>query len=773
MLISCNRLKKYIKDCEDIDWLRIWDEFTIRVAEVENVKIVGNTFDDVVVGEIKECVMHPDSDHMHILKVDIGSDIVQIVCGAPNVRVGLKTAIVKEKGHIDGYEITTKKLRGVESHGMCCSFKELGIGDNHDGIIELPINAPVGMDIKKYLPIEDIIVEIDNKSLTNRPDLWGHYGISREICALTGHKMIPLAIEEVKNNKKDLNIKIKDSDLCYRYCGLKVDNIENNKTPMDMQIFLNYVGMRSISLIVDLTNFVMLELGQPMHAFSANIVNSVEVDALKKEIKFKTLDGVERNIPKNTLMIKNDDKYFAIAGIMGGYSSEITNDTDSIFLESATFDAASIRKTAIHIGLRTEASARYEKSLDPNLAIIALKRILYLLKQENPNLEIASNLTDVYPKPLKEGKIKLPKDLLNKYLGFVLDSKKVISILESLEFEVCEYDLYYDVTVPTFRHTKDIFIAQDLIEEIARIYGLENFEPKPLKLDLTIKEHETIFNQEYEIKKLLATKYNLHEVHSYIWYDSNLLKELGIEKDGVKLLGKSENNILRDDMSLSLLNIVNTNLKNYHKCGIFEIGTIIKDNNNKKVLSIILADDEKNIDNLYCQIKNIVGYLFSVLKNKDIIINNNLNCKPYYEKKLAKDIFIDDKCIGNINVLKKMLTNKIAKKKVIVMADVDFSMYHEIKYNKIISEEVSKYPLVELDYTIIMNDKKYGDLKQILSMFHSNIGKEWYLLGIYKNKYTIRYVIGDDNKTLEQKDIQEFKEIFINHIKKNGLDIIE
>ena len=218
MLISCNKLKSHIKNSADIDWLNIWNTFTIRTAEVEGVKKVGNQIDNVVIAKIVECEDHPDSDHMHVLKVDCGEDeLVQVVCGAPNVRVGLKTAYVKVGGHIDNIEIKPRPLRGILSNGMCCSGRELGISDNHDGIMELPDDAPIGTDIKDYLPIEDIIVEIDNKSLTNRPDLWGHYGIAREIAAITDHELLPLDIEEIENTSENLEIAIKNPDLCYRY----------------------------------------------------------------------------------------------------------------------------------------------------------------------------------------------------------------------------------------------------------------------------------------------------------------------------------------------------------------------------------------------------------------------------------------------------------------------------------------------------------------------------------------------------------------------------
>lgn len=774
MLISCNKLKSHIKNNSDIDWLNIWDTFTIRTAEVEDVKIVGNTFDSVVVAEILTCEEHPDSDHMHVLTVDCGEEKpIQVVCGAPNVRVGLKTAYVKVGGHIDGIEIKSRPLRGILSNGMCCSGRELGISDNHDGILDLPKEWKNGTSIKDYLPIDDIIVEIDNKSLTNRPDLWGHFGIACEICAITNHELLPLEVEEIVNDKEDLDIVIKNSELCYRYCGLKIDNIKNNKTPMDMQIFLYYVGMRSISLLVDVTNYLMLELGQPMHAFDARVVKNIVVDNAKEGDTYTTLDGVKRNLSSEMLMIKNGDNYSAVAGVMGGLDSEILPDTTSTFIESAAFNAGSVRRTAVKLGLRTEASARYEKSLDPNMADMAIKRLVYLLRKENPDMVIASNLTDVYPNKLEEGEIILDMETLETYMGRKLDSTQVVSILESLGFGVYAVGHYYQVTVPTYRATKDIKIKQDLIEEIARIYGLENFTPKPLKLDLIPTIHENIFDQEYQVKKLLATKYNMHEVNSYIWYDTSLLKEFNLDIKNVELVGKESNNILRDDMSLSLMNIVKENFKNYNSFALFEIGTIIKNNENKRVLSIILANEEKNLEIVYNKAKDIVKYLFKIIKDKNVNFLNNVNEKNYYDESLGKNIMLDSDKLGEINVLNKNLTNKLAKKKCIVTIDVDFDGFVKLGKEAKIAKEVSKYPEVTLDYTIILNDKKYCDLKNVLNEFKSNLIKSLELIGVYENKYTIRYVLGSDTKTLEQKELQTFKERFITYIKDNKFEIID
>lgn len=779
MLISCNKLKSHIKNSENIDWLNIWSTFTIRTAEVEEVKEVGNTFNKVVVAEILECVDHPDSDHLHVLKVDCGEEEpIQVVCGAPNVRVGLKTAYVKVGGNIDGMEIKARPLRGILSNGMCCSGRELAISDSHEGILELPASWLNGTDIKKLLPIEDIIVEIDNKSLTNRPDLWGHYGIAREICAITNHELLPLEIEEIKNEKEDLDIVIKNPELCMRYCGLKIENIKNNQTPLDMQVFLYYVGMRSISLLVDLTNYLMLELGQPMHAFDGRVVKNIEVGLANEKDTYTTLDGVERTLTNEMLMIKNENKYFGIAGVMGGLDSEILPDTTSTFLESANFHAGNIRRTASKLGLRTEASARYEKSLDPNMTDFAIQRFVYLLRKENEELEISSNLTDIYPNPIKEETIILDKKTLRIYMGQDLKEQTVKEILESLAFKVLIHSDSYEVVVPSFRATKDIKIKQDIIEEIARIYGLENFNPKPLKLDLIPTEHENIFNQEYDVKRLLASKFDASEVHSYLWYDTSLLNTLGIEKNNIKLLGKETNHILRDDMSLSLLNIVKENFKNKTSFKIFEIGTIIQENQNHRMLSIILAEDETKLESTYREAKMMVKYLFKVMKNIDITLSNNVNEKKYYNENLGNIIKVGTQKFGELNVLSKICTNKLSKKKCVVTIDIDFDRFVELLPIEKLSHEVSKYPNVELDYTIIVGkEDKYKDLNEILERFKSPIIQNCRLIDVYEDEYekkfTIRYTVGSDEKTLDGKELNDFKEKFIEFIRQNGLEIIE
>lgn len=777
MKISCNVLKKYIDNSDSIDFLKVWETFTIRTAEVEDVLIKGEDIKDVVVGEIVECSPHPKKDKYHILKVDNGEHIVDILCGAPNVKKGLKVPIVKVNGMVSGITITPKEIAGVLSSGMLCSGRELGISDSHEGILELPDDYVVGKSIFDYIPIKDIIVEIDNKSLTNRPDLWGHYGIAREVAAITGHRLLDLPLLELPKEGKKLDITVHNNDLCPRYTGIKINNITVKQTPFDIQTALYYTGSRSISLLVDLTNYLMLELGQPMHAFDARKVESIEVGLANNNDKFTTLDGIERTLSNEDLMIKKNNKYFAIAGVMGGLETEIEDDTKSVILESANFDAYNIRRTAIRLGLRTDASAHYEKSLDPNMTALAIQRLTYLLKNIDPDISFDSKLTDIYPKPLKENKIKLTRETLNKNINVKITDQMVKDILESLKFKVKVLKDGFEVIIPTYRSTKDISLEADLIEEISRIYGYENIPKEPLKVDLAFDEVKTNYQLYYDIKRFLATKYNMHEVHTYLWYKTFFLNKLDIKKDNVKLLGKKEDNVLRDDLTLSLLEVAFQNLKNYEKVSLFEIGTIIKDNQNNQVLSFIISDDQSKIADVYNLAKEVLNKIATVFKNKEIIFKN-ANIDNLYDKSLSCEVLIDEVKLGYLKVINSNYSTKIAKKKCFIAGEINLDIFAKIEKEKLLYQSISKYQEVTLDYSIIMNkEDKYIKLVNVLDNYKNLIIKCYELIDKYDSskdiRYTIRYHLSSQEKTLEQKDLDDFKDSFIKYLKDNDLEIVQ
>ncbi len=374
MLISMNWINDFV-DLKGLDIPALIQRFTLSTAEVEDVYEMGRDLRGVVAGRILSVENHPDSKKLHLLKVDGGDKIYDVVCGAPNVWEGLIVPFVKEGGMVGGQEIGMAKLAGYESHGMCCSEKELGISADHSGLMELPEDTPVGRDITELYGIIDTVFEVDNKSLTNRPDLWGHYGIAREFAALSGRELKPLETVSLEqfDGLDPVDIDVQDKELCYRYTGLKVRNITKKVSPVDMRIRLFYCGSRAINLLADLTNYLMLEMGQPMHAFDCAKVDSIRVKRFDAPFTFTTLDGAERKVDENTLMICTGDTPVAVAGIMGGLDSEIEDDTDSLLLESANFDAASVRKSSTRLGLRTDASMRYEKTLDPEMTVPAIE----------------------------------------------------------------------------------------------------------------------------------------------------------------------------------------------------------------------------------------------------------------------------------------------------------------------------------------------------------------------------------------------------------------
>ena len=337
MYISLNWIKDFV-DLDGIDIINlIKNRFTLAVAEIEGIEEKGKDLSGVVTAKILSVENHPKSNKLHILKVDKGDEIVDIVCGAPNVRVGMIVPLATIGATIGGMTIAPANLAGVMSNGMCCSAKELGISDDHSGLYEFDADTKLGVDVKEILPIEDIVFEIDNKSLTNRPDLWGHYGIAREISALTKRPLKKLDVfEKDTSNLDKLDIKV-NSDTCFRYTSATMSGISKNASPMEMQIRLFYTGMRAINMLADVTNYVMLELGQPMHAFNNELVKSIEVKNVESDTKFVTLDNTERVLPKDTMVILGDGKISAVAGVMGGLDSEIKDNTNSVLIDLHVF----------------------------------------------------------------------------------------------------------------------------------------------------------------------------------------------------------------------------------------------------------------------------------------------------------------------------------------------------------------------------------------------------------------------------------------------------
>jgi phenylalanyl-tRNA synthetase beta chain len=490
MKISLRWLSRHV-DLSGLEPKQILADLTMSTAEIEGLIRFGEGLEPFVVGHVRKREKHPDADKLSVCEVDLGKagGVLQIVCGAPNVAAGQRVVVIKPgdvlpaSGAKGALKIKVGKIRGVESHGMICSEAELALSAEQDGILVLPPDAPIGARLIDVAPLQDWVFEIDNKSINHRPDLWGHYGFAREIAAIYGRALKPLpAATPLPTAGKKVEVVIDDKQGCPRYCGLVIDGVVAGPSPLELRWQLAAVGQRAINLPVDLTNYVMLDLGQPMHAFDARHVGNgpIRVRRAKANEVLTTLDGQSRKLTDEDLLICSGNQPEALAGVMGGAGTMVANDTTSLFLESASFHAATIRRTSMRLGLRTDASARFEKAQDPANAELAVHHFTALLRQYCPTATPAGPLVDPAGFRYVPKTIALRRARLLLKLGVRLEDDKVAAILRSLQFGVQVTPAGFDVTVPSFRATKDIAIEDDLIEEVGRMFRYDNIPERPL-----------------------------------------------------------------------------------------------------------------------------------------------------------------------------------------------------------------------------------------------------------------------------------------------------
>ena len=781
MFLSMNWISDFV-DFTGLDKVDLIHRFSLSTAEVENeIFYKGADLSGVVVAEIKSVENHPDSKKLHLLKVDAGEpELTDVVCGAPNVRVGMKTAFAKIGAKLVEIEIAPRPLAGFMSYGMCCSESEIGISDDHSGIMEITDDVPNGTDIKDVYEIDDIIFEVDNKSLTNRPDLWGHYGIAREFAALAGRELKPLdtADLEAYNELKKVDLKIEDP-LCQRYSCLQVENIARSVSPVNMRIRLFYCGMRGINFLADLTNYLMLEMGQPMHAFDSRKVGKIRIKRFEQPFVFRTLDGVERNIDENTLMICNDNTPVAIAGIMGGLDSEIVEDTTTLTLESATFDAASIRKSTVRLAHRTDASMRYEKSLDPELTVPAIARFLYLLMKYDGGVKVVSALTDEYAFRYPQVDLSFDKSFVDRYTGIEIGNDTIVKTLTSLGFKVTLDGDKFDVLVPSWRATKDVTMNADIIEEITRIYGYDNFEINTTRSPLYPVREDVVKNNEDRIKDMLVKRYSLHEVHSYIWAYADEQKALGIPvEENVRLLNATNPNIetLRRSMIPTQLCQVKTNVGYAQDFGIFEVGRVVDgvDENNLckeyKKLAITLYSKTKDVRTLYFELRDMLATIADDLKHKALGYKIAQAKHSYEHPVNLNTVLLDGEEIGTIGIVHPTVGKKIDKKSSIVFAEIDMNAFAGVENASICYEEPSKFPPMDYDISVVVPAGVfYKDLEHCWKNEGKGILKNTKIVDTYDTELfhsiTIRFEFSSAERTLSSGEVQEIMDKIISNLR--------
>ncbi len=785
MFVSINWIKEYV-DLEGLDIKKLINSFTLATAEVEDIIVKGEDIRDVVVGEIISIENHPNSKKLHLLKVDGGDRIYDVVCGAPNVRENMKIAFVKAGGRVPAGEITKATVAGYESEGMCCSAFELGLSDDKSGLMEIDVDAPNGTSLKDIYPIDDIIFEVDNKSLTNRPDLWGHYGIAREFAALTDRELKPLPLSDLAyDGDEKIKVTVARPDLVYRYSCVKMDNITKNTSPMSMQIRLYYCGMRGINLLADLTNYIMLEMGQPTHAFDANKIDEIVVDTPKQDCKFTTLDNTERDITTDTLLIQNGTTPVAIAGIMGGLDSEIVGNTDSVVLECANFDGVCVRKSSSRLGLRTDASARYEKMLDPEMTVTAAKRFAYLLQSIDNGASVASQLTDEYVRKYPEITITFDKAFVDKYTGIDISTERIVKTLANLGFGIENDGDSFTVKVPSFRATKDVTIKADIIEEITRIYGYDNFSIITTKSPLKPVKSSPVRSQSNEIKDILVKHYNLHEVHSYIWCDVRRFKKLGIEvEDNVKVLNieSSDNGTLRNSMLPTLLCAVSDNKDYAESFGIFEIGRIIagvRDDgtaNERRSLGIVLFDKNAAEKDVFFKAVNMVKKLFTQIKHKEPVLTKVAPAHAWQHPKNTALISCDGIKLGTINTLHPANAQKLDKNGVAVCIEIDIDNFITVGGDNISYEEPSSRQSTYYDLSLIMKEGvTFADMSECWSSLGLCELNSVKVIDTYEKdgvkSITVRLIFSSHEKTLEMDEVQAWIDDILSNLKNIGIEL--
>lgn len=782
MFLSMNWISDFV-DLSGLDKMDLIHRFSLSTAEVENeIFEKGKDLSGVVVAEIKSVEPHPESKKLHLLKVDAGDGkLTDVVCGAPNVRVGMKTAFAKVGARLGDITIAPRQLAGFDSYGMCCSEKEIGISDDNSGIMDITDDIPCGTDIKDAYAVDDIVFEVDNKSLTNRPDLWGHYGIAREFAALAGRPLKPLDTVDLHayDALPKVDMKIEDP-LCQRYSCLQVENIHTAVSPVNMRIRLYYCGMRAINFLADLTNYLMLEMGQPMHAFDSRKVEKLRIKRFQKPFEFQTLDGVERHIDENTLMICNGDTPVAIAGIMGGLDSEIVEDTTTLTLESATFDAVSVRKSTVRLAHRTDASMRYEKCLDPEMTVPAIARFVKLLTDTDKDARVVSSLTDEYAYHYDTVTLDFDQAYVDRYTGIQIDGDTIVHTLEALGFTVKRDGDNFSVTVPSWRATKDVTIKADIIEEITRVYGYDNFAVHTAEAPLYPVRPETEKTVEDRIKDILVKRFSLHEVHSYIWAYYDEYKALGLAvEDNVKLLNATNPNIetLRRSMIPTQLCQVRGNTAFAPSFGIFEIGRTVDglDENGMcreyKKLAITLFSKTDSTETLYLSLRDMLAVLAADIKHKPLSFAAAEATHDYQHPRNLNTVLCDGVALGELGVVHPTVAKKIDKKAAIVYAEIDVRAFSEIADAGIVYREPSRFPGMEVDLSFV--SETYAPIGAAVEAANCPWIQDVDVVDTYRDEsgksITVRLVFSDDQRTLKREEVMEVADQIIASLSKQNI----
>ena len=799
MNISYNWLKRYINlDIPATELGKILTSIGLEVGSIEKVQTIKGGLEGLVIGEVLTCDAHENSDHLHVTTVNTGTgEAQQIVCGAPNVAAGQKV-VVATIGTIlysgeESFTIKRSKIRGVESFGMICAEDEIGIGASHDGIIILPADAPVGMPASEYYGIQDdYLIEVD--ITPNRVDAASHFGVARDAAAYFAVKNPEICLQKpsvdhfkTDNQSNTIPVQIDSPDACPRYSSVTISGVKVEESPKWLKDLLTTIGLRPINNVVDITNFVLHEMGQPLHAFDADKISGskVIVKTLPEATPFVTLDGNERKLNAADLMICNADAPMCIGGVFGGLSSGVTEETTNVFLESAYFNPVSIRKTAKRHGLSTDASFRFERGCDPNNTLYILKRCALLI-QEIAGGQISSEISDIYPQEIKPAIVNVSLKKINSLIGKEIGTENIVAILNALEMKIISSNEEgFVLEIPTYR--VDVHRDVDVIEDILRIYGYNNVEiGDSLKSNLSfVNKPDNIQLQHLIAEQLTAQGFNeiMNNSLTKIAYYTDSVSFPA--DNSVKLMNplSIDLNVMRQTLLFGGLESIayNINRKN-PDLKLYEFGNCYYFNADKKQDDNALTAYSEDmhlglwltgqkfaqswaIPDQPATVFQLKAYAENILKRTGIQISS-----------LKSNLFNNDIFSEGLEYTtkggKKMLTLGILKKAILKKADIDQDVYYaDFNWNIILKElgkyrvqfaELPKFPEVKRDLALLLDQHiSFSEIENIAYQTEKKLLKQVSLFDVYEGKnleagkksYAVSFILQDETKTLTDNQI--------------------
>ncbi len=784
MKVSLNWIKKYVDLPKDITNEQIMKDLTIRTVEVEDMVNTGDKFKDIVVGKIIEVNPHPNADLLKVCLVDIGEDeYKQIVCGGENlypnelVVISKPGAMVYWHGEGDLVEIKETKMRGVPSYGMICGAIEVYLSElfppkNEKEIVDLTgLDVKPGENISDALNLGDTILEIDNKSLSNRPDLWGHYGIARELSVIYNVPLKELEINK-PNGLPEYKVSIEEKDKCKRYAAVKIEGVIAKESPSWMKTLITNAGMRPINAIVDITNYVMMAIGQPTHAFDSTHVKGekIVVRNARENEKLLLLDNNELDLTTDDLVICDESSPLALAGIRGGKEDSILPETTSVVLEVANFSAAAIRKTGKRFAEKTDASIRYEKGIDTQRVDLGISLALELFKEIFPQSKIVA-FKDEYLEATPNNVIDVTKKFLDDRLGKVISNEEITRILTGLGYEVSFDNDTYHVVVPTFRSTGDVTLKDDVMGDIARLLGYDSFEKKPLTINF---EHAVLQNDvllERRLKEYLSYRCGFNEIITYPWIDEKYIDAAGLDKSKMVMLAtppSPEQAYLRASLVPGLLEAISKNLRYFDEFRIYEMTEVFEKGEyhessedetlpiHKNYLSGAIV--KKDAKSAFYEIKGVIESMSSYVHMESLSFRP-CESSSYLDKNAKLDIYLGDILVGSLGLLsvKTMADSKIKRTNVGIF-EINVSEF--IPYPSRTNEfkHLPEIPLVEKDLSILVDEDVTWE--KISKMIRNKVS-EYSFVEEYrgeqvptgKKSVTFKVKLGDGKSTLTSDDI--------------------